>query len=377
MFQSEDNDKLELPKEREVEESEEPVGATIVEEEISEEENVEEEEDHEEEEELSPPPQKIARVVLDDDSDEEEDPPFLPMVDGVEEVDLVRFPLHDDDGEGVSQHESVAQTETRERREAKTKVTDDLPEDMKYTMYDGSQTFEVKNEFQCKYNGYHKCLRHLRGFTPEELAFDQWKDVMEYIIVHCYNKKIQQERTHIKKLTLGVLCKWYGIRMFMTIVKRRREADYWTTLDLGDTLQVFSVASIMSYEDFKEIKANLRFEDYAEKTEEDMKDKAWKVRTIFNMMKAKCRHHMPAPGEFISVDEAMMKYFGRRCPITKSMPAKPIKRGFLFYCGVDYETKWVFDINLSDSGYDDMDFSNIIVSVPPRPAVSRRELVVH
>jgi hypothetical protein len=45
--------------------------------------------------------------------------------------------------------------------------------------------------------------------------------------------------------------------MFMTIVKRRREADYWTTLDLGDTLQVFSVASIMSYEDFKEIKANL------------------------------------------------------------------------------------------------------------------------
>jgi hypothetical protein len=99
-------------------------------------------------------------------------------------------------------------------------------------------------------------LRHLRGFTPEELAFDQWKDVMEYI-VHCYNKKIQQERTHIKKLTLGVLCKWYGIRMFMTIVKRRREADYWTTLDLGDTLQVFSVASIMSYEDFKEIKANL------------------------------------------------------------------------------------------------------------------------
>jgi hypothetical protein len=37
----------------------------------------------------------------------------------------------------------------------------------------------------------------------------------------------------------------------------------------------------MSYRDYKEIKSNLRFEDYATKTADDMKDKAWKVRTIF------------------------------------------------------------------------------------------------
>ena len=67
---------------------------------------------------------------------------------------------------------------------------------------------------------------------------------------------------------------------------------------------------------------------------------------------------MPSPGEYISIDEAMMKFFGRRCPITKSMPQKPIKKGFLFYCAVDYATKWVFDINLADGGYDNIDFAD-------------------
>lgn len=55
VLQSEHNDKLELPKEREISESEENLGATVVEEEISEEENIDEEKDHEEE------VQKLAR----------------------------------------------------------------------------------------------------------------------------------------------------------------------------------------------------------------------------------------------------------------------------------------------------------------------------
>jgi len=42
---------------------------------------------------------------------------------------------------------------------------------------------------------------------------------------------------------------------------------------------------------------------------------------------------MPAPGEQISIDEAMI--LGHmRCPIRVSMPAKPINRGTLLYCDV-------------------------------------------
>lgn len=80
-----------------------------------------------------------------------------------------------------------------------------------------------------------------------------------------------------------------------------------------------------------------------------MEYKAWKVKTILNMVKQQCISHMPVPGEFISIDEAMIKYYGKRCPITKSMPAKPIKKGFLLFCAVDYATKFVFDFNLSDN----------------------------
>mgnify|MGYP006000215657 CR=1 FL=1 len=72
---------------------------------------------------------------------------------------------------------------------------------------------KIKHEVQHNYIEYHKCLcTSQSGLTPEELTFGQWKDIMEHI-VHCYNKRTQQESTLIKKLALGVLCKWYVIRI--------------------------------------------------------------------------------------------------------------------------------------------------------------------
>jgi hypothetical protein len=181
---------------------------TVVEEKITEgdREVSEESEAADEEENVEPAPRvarRQAQVVMEDESDEEELPLCLPIINGVEEHDYV-----DDDGGGVSQYETTAAADARERKEAKTKSKVDVPDELKYTMYDGSQDFEEKHEFEYRYRGYHKFLCHLSGHTPEKLAYDQWLDVMEYI-VYCYNKRIVQERTHIKKLTLGVLCKWY------------------------------------------------------------------------------------------------------------------------------------------------------------------------
>jgi hypothetical protein len=292
-----------------------------------------------------------------DDSDEGEDPDELSEDDEVDPFD--------DDGGSVSQFESVDATEVREKKEAsaakKKGKADDLPEELKYKMFDAatSPPFPKAKDFEPNWRGLKKGLNHMAGMSPVNMVDYMYRDSMIFI-VNCYNKRIDQDNTGVKKLTLGVLYKWYGIRIYMAMFNRPTAEHYFKDIQVGQKFnRLPNMNSYMSFTEFKEIKANLRFENYNEKTDQDKEDKAWKVRTIFNMFKQKCRDGMPAPGRWISIDEAMMKYYGRRCPISKSMPAKPIKRGFLFYCAVDYETKWVFDINLSDSAYDDMNFDNI------------------
>lgn len=66
------------------------------------------------------------------------------------------------------------------------------------------------------------------------------------------------------------------------------------------------------------------------------------------MVKSKFKRFMPAPGEHLSADEAMVLFTGNRFPIIRAMPNKPITRGMKLYMGVDYETKFVFDFNVCD-----------------------------
>ena len=185
---------------------------------------------------------------------------------------------------------------------------------------------------------------------------------MEHIVV-CYNLAILQMNNHLPQLTLGLLYTFYGIRMYMSIFKRDEAQHFWSDEVCGDLFAPLpNLGKYMSYKKYKEIKANLRFDDYTKWSAEARdKDNAWKVRWLFNFVKDKCRQGMPCPGQWISIDEAMVKYYGRRCPISKSMPQKPIKRGFLFYCAVCYLTKWVFDIDLSDGNLKADDFSHQIV----------------
>ena len=57
---------------------------------------------------------------------------------------------------------------------------------------------------------------------------------------------------------------------------------------------------------------------------------------------------MPAPGEHLSFDEGMGRFFGRVIGLKKHMPNKPIKEGLKFFVGVDYEMGFCFDFNMAD-----------------------------
>ena len=72
------------------------------------------------------------------------------------------------------------------------------------------------------------------------------------------------------------------------------------------------------------------------------------MRPLIDITKATLHRVNPAPGQYLSLDEAMVLYTGYRCPIVVGAPGKPIPRGIKLYVLVDYETGVIVDFNVHD-----------------------------
>lgn len=186
--------------------------------------------------------------------------------------------------------------------------------------------------------------------SPGELVLNFVRGMLAWVVT-CTNKRITREKPEIPPITFGELMRWHAIRILMSIIKLPNVALYWETPSvLSDLFPVFG--NFMSYARFKQIKTVLRFEDYASnedtraRAEEDL---AWKIRTVTNLLRESFRKMMRAPGQHITVDEGMVRYTGRRCPIRRRLPNKPIPRGLKFFGAVDVSTGFLFDFYWDDS----------------------------
>lgn len=59
-----------------------------------------------------------------------------------------------------------------------------------------------------------------------------------------------------------------------------------------------------------------------------------------------CRGILPTPGEFIVVDEGMIRFKGRMCRFIRYMPKKPTHYGLKIFMVVDHESGIVMDFVL-------------------------------
>lgn len=83
-------------------------------------------------------------------------------------------------------------------------------------------------------------------------------------------------------------------------------------------------------------------------------DKAWKVSAITERVRRTFVYHIGTNGlcsEYLALDEGMLKFEGRRCPIVRAMPHKPITRGLKFFMLVDYETGLLVDFKLDNGEF--------------------------
>jgi hypothetical protein len=135
----------------------------------------------------------------------------------------------------------------------------------------------------------------------------------------------------------------------MGIVKLPNEKAYWNPLELQvPGLHLPNFNEIMSWTRYNQFKT---CRSYYVDTDHDDNDVAWKVRKQFEMFKVGIEGVMKYPGQFICVDEGMMKSNSAYCPagLIRVLPQKPISRGFRFWVAVDKETHLPFSIHLDSA----------------------------
>ena len=269
------------------------------------------------------------------------------------------LPREDDFGCTAYGDEKADPPEPKKRKKTPTEPVA-LSLERQYTVYQpGDDSFPEPHAFEKHAAGTSGSDLHaFLNCTPFEIMMKLWMGCMDWIVA-VYNQRIVEERSAIKPITIGVLATWYGIRLYMSLYKRPNERSHFRDINCGDRQPTQgNLCNYMSWANYKEVKANMRYEHYHTKSAEDKKYKAWKVKTIFNKVKTLCKLYMPAPGEHISIDEAMV--LGHMaCPVRVAMPAKPIDTGILFYCAVCFLTKWVFNLDLCDGKFTADQFKDV------------------
>ncbi|XP_051169421.1 piggyBac transposable element-derived protein 3-like [Leptopilina boulardi] len=122
-------------------------------------------------------------------------------------------------------------------------------------------------------------------------------------------------------LSLGEFEVFLGIIIFSTFNQRQSQKDYWS---LDPFLRAEPVAAAMSRNRFEAIKSKIKFHKPKESDNQNF-DKVWRVRPILNIF----RKNIMKFGFYstaLSIDEMMVKYFGR-CKLKQFIRTKPTRFG--------------------------------------------------
>lgn len=223
--------------------------------------------------------------------------------------------------------------------------------------------YRASNYLKTKFNDF--SLRKLFDYF--------FKDVMD-TVVQCTNKNVENSTYKSRsgewikaplshKIDHIELRKVICILLYMPLHQLPNEELYWNDEVIGlCTFPGIGEKMGMSYGQYRQILKYLRFEDYDEVDADLVKDNpAWKIMRITESVRGRVKAlwRMEGgdedlgfePGEYIAIDEGMLKYLGKRCKFIRIMPDKPIPCGIKFFMMVDYETGILLDYFVVDWGY--------------------------
>ena len=74
-------------------------------------------------------------------------------------------------------------------------------------------------------------------------------------------------------------------------------------------------------------------------------DHMHQTQSLINKMKDACKKECKF-GQFITIDETMVRYKGKHCPTRQYMCQKPIKWGLKIWCVVDANSNFIYDFDV-------------------------------
>lgn len=181
--------------------------------------------------------------------------------------------------------------------------------------------------------------RRYQDLTPVQLFVKLFTRELIQLIVEKTNENLENEEQHIR---YGEVLVYIGLLIGMVLQKLASEDAYWRSGTDG-VVMFPNFGKFMSYRRFSFIRSNIKFA-----LVENPADKLWKLRPAIQKLQQSFQKAMPFPGEFISIDEGMVPYKGRRAPCKRRMPNKPIKCGFKIFMAVDFKSKFLFDFEFDD-----------------------------
>ena len=103
---------------------------------------------------------------------------------------------------------------------------------------------------------------------------------------------------------------------------------------------------------YSNLLSSFQFEDYDSiSVEKRNADRAWKVRRVTNSLRRLFKGLVSVWGEYLVVDEGMLRCTCQLCGLTQVNPNKPIDEGLKFFMLVDYETGLLVDFMLDNGDY--------------------------
>jgi len=182
-------------------------------------------------------------------------------------------------------------------------------------------------------------VRQFRGLSPVDTFMKLATNLLNYVV--------QQTNTALAEaaiggtlgapITLDDLVQWTALSFHLCLVRLPREEEFWTPTaisELGWMPPDFVL--LMDYRRFQVIRAHLRLADYATA---DHTQLDWKVAPAVDLLREAFLKIMRIPGQYVSMDEGMIRATMSRCPLTQIMPDKPIGKGIKMYMAVDHATK--------------------------------------
>jgi hypothetical protein len=74
-------------------------------------------------------------------------------------------------------------------------------------------------------------------------------------------------------------------------------------------------------------------------------DKMHQTRWLIDAIRGACKR-LWSLGQFVTIDETMVRYKGTYCPARQYMPKKPVKWGVKVWCAADSKSKFIFDFDI-------------------------------